>query len=102
MHRGAWRATVRRVAESQAWDLSWIKREGLALRWGEGAAAEIVQGSMETDSRLQNPVTDKSWRREAVWWRGVKCGSRDFPGGPGVKTLCFPCRGSGFHSCSGN
>ena len=52
MHRGARRATVCRVAKSQAWDLSWIKWEGLALRWGEGAAAEIVQGSMETDSRL--------------------------------------------------
>ena len=26
----------------------------------------------------------------------------DFPGGPVVKTLCFPCRGCGFHPWLGS
>ena len=34
------------------------------------------------------------WQKQLVCWEGLKTQVRDFPGGPGVKTLCFQLRGS--------
>ena len=63
---------------------------------GEATAVNQVNQDpcpMDLSLRWARPVTSKVNKQYICW---------EFPGGPVVRTLCFHCRGYGFHPWLGN
>ena len=100
MPDGSYFSGTRVVQEASTCSFRNLRMHGSGGRWDLDEEKNRYYGYRCTPD--VNPDIEPSRKTSTLQLQAFKVQSRDFPGGPVVKTLRFHCRGHGFDPWSGN